>query len=70
MDLLIHLIEGGVGGAIVGTIVSTRVPRRQLRFALWVWLLFLGGQFLVNSYQAWASPQKAPISATHVAKTN
>jgi uncharacterized membrane protein YfcA len=70
MDLLIHLIEGGVGGAIVGTIVSTRVPRRQLRFALWVWLLFLGGQFLVNSYQAWASPQKAPISATHAAKTN
>jgi hypothetical protein len=70
MDLLIHLIEGGVGGAIVGTIVSTRVPRRQLRFALWVWLLFLGGQFLVNSYQAWASPQKATTSQTHIAKTN
>jgi hypothetical protein len=69
MDLLIHLIEGGVGGAIVGTIISTRVPRRQLRFALWVWLLFLGGQFLVNSYQAWAAPQKAPASQTHVAKT-
>src|ERR1700678_1902349 len=45
-DLLIHLIEGGVVGAIAGTIVSTRVPRRQLRFALWVWLLILGGQFL------------------------
>jgi uncharacterized membrane protein YfcA len=70
MDLLIHLIEGGVGGAIVGTIVSTRVPRRQLRFALWVWLLILGGQFLINSYQAWASPQKAQPAPTHLAKTN
>lgn len=69
-DLLIHLIEGGVGGAIVGTIVSTRVPRRQLRFALWVWLLFLGGQFLVNSYQAWAAPHKTQTSPTHLAKTN
>lgn len=62
MDLLIHLIEGGVVGAITGTIVSTRVPRRHLRFALWVWLLILGGQFLFNSYQAWAAPHKdAPI---------
>ena len=58
-ELLLHLILGGVAGAIVGTIVSTRVPRRQLRFALCVWLLILGGQFLVNSYQAWAAPQKA-----------
>lgn len=64
MDLLIHLIEGGVVGAITGTIVSNRVPRRQLRFALWVWLLILGGQFLFNSYQAWATPAKA--AATHI----
>jgi hypothetical protein len=56
--LLLQLIYGGVVGAIVGTILSTRVPRRQLRFALWVWLLILGGQFLFNSYQAWASPPK------------
>jgi uncharacterized membrane protein YfcA len=61
-ELLIHLIVGGVAGAIVGTILSTRVPRRQLRFALWVWLLILGGQFLFNSYEAWATPHKLTVS--------
>jgi uncharacterized membrane protein YfcA len=54
-SLLMHLIEGGVGGAVVGTILSTRIPRRPLRLILWVWLLILGGQFLFNSYQVWAS---------------
>jgi hypothetical protein len=58
MDLLIHLIEGGIAGAVTGTIVSTRVPRRQLRFALWIWLLILGSQFLFNSFQVWAAPHK------------
>jgi uncharacterized membrane protein YfcA len=67
MDLLLHLIEGGVAGAIVGTVLSTRVPRRQLRFALWVWLLILGGQFLFNSYKVWATPTKAAAAVqTHV----
>jgi uncharacterized membrane protein YfcA len=61
-DLLIHLIEGGVAGAIVGTILSTRIPRHQLRFALWVWLLVLGGQLLFNSYEAWATPHKLTVS--------
>jgi uncharacterized membrane protein YfcA len=56
------LIEGGVVGAIAGTLLSTRVPRRQLRFALWVWLLILGGQFLFNSYEAWATPHKLIVS--------
>ncbi len=54
--LLLQLILGGVAGAIGGTLLSTRIPRRPLRFALWVWLLILGGQFLFNSYQVWASP--------------
>jgi uncharacterized membrane protein YfcA len=61
-ELLMHLIVGGVAGAIVGTVLSTRVPRRQLRFALWVWLLILGGQFLFNSYEAWATPRKLTVS--------
>ena len=39
--LLLQLIVGGVAGAIAGTLLSTRVPRRPLRFALWVWLLIL-----------------------------
>jgi len=55
-SLLLHLIEGGVAGAVVGTVLTTHIPRRPLRLVLWVWLLILGGQFLFNSYQVWASP--------------
>lgn len=55
LDLLMQLIAGGLCGAIVGTMVGSRVPRRPLRFALWLWLLFLGGVFLFNSYHAWAA---------------
>lgn len=54
-NLLVALIVGGAFGAITGTIASTRVPRRPLRFVLWVWLLFLGAQFMFNSYQVWAA---------------
>jgi uncharacterized protein len=53
--LLTHLIAGGVAGAVSGTLVSSLIPRRPLRFALWVWLLVLGGQFLIHSYQAVAA---------------
>lgn len=51
--LLLELIVGGVAGAIGGTMLSTHIPRRPLRFALWIWLLILGGQFLFNSFQSW-----------------
>ena len=60
--LLLQLIAGGALGAIGGTILSTRVPRRPLRFALLVWLLILGVQFLFNSYQVWEAPHKAAES--------
>jgi hypothetical protein len=53
--LLMQLITGGIGGAIAGTLLSTRIPRRPLRFVLWLWLLILGGQFLFNSYHVWAA---------------
>jgi hypothetical protein len=56
-ELLLQMIAGGAVGAVVGTLLSTRVPRRALRLALWVWLLILGGQFLLNSYQATAIPK-------------
>lgn len=55
-QLLWELIAGGGAGAIGGTLLSNRIPRRPLRFALWVWLLILGSQFLFNSYQGWAAP--------------
>jgi uncharacterized membrane protein YfcA len=54
-ELLMQLIAGGIFGAISGTLLSTRIPRRPLRFALWVWLLILGGQFIFNSYHVWAA---------------
>jgi uncharacterized protein len=56
--LLLRLIAGGVVGAIGGTLVSTHIPRRPLRFALWIWLLVLGGQFLFNSYKVWTVPSR------------
>lgn len=61
-ELLLQLILGGVAGAIGGTFVSAHIPRRPLRFALWVWLLILGGQFLLNSYEVWASPGMRKIA--------
>ncbi len=54
-QLLMELIAGGIFGAVAGTLLSTRIPRRPLRFALWVWLLILGGQFIFNSYAVWAA---------------
>jgi uncharacterized membrane protein YfcA len=54
-ELLLQLIAGGIFGAIAGTMLSSRVPRRPLRFALWVWLLVLGGDFLLNSVRVWAA---------------
>lgn len=45
-DLLLHLVEGGAVGAALGTMLSTKVPKRPLKFALWVWLLLIGAMFL------------------------
>ncbi len=53
--LLTHLIAGGICGAVSGTLLSAAIPRRPLRFALWLWLLVLGGEFLVHSYQVLAA---------------
>jgi uncharacterized protein len=53
--LLLQLVAGGIAGAVGGTLLSTHVPRRPLRFVLWLWLLLLGGQFLFNSYHVWAA---------------
>lgn len=50
--LLIPLIAGGIAGAVGGTILSTHIPRRPLRLALWIWLLILGGRFLLDSYRS------------------
>ncbi len=47
--LLTHLVAGGMVGAMVGTLMAGSVPKRPLRFALWVWLLVIGAIFLYHS---------------------
>jgi uncharacterized membrane protein YfcA len=47
--LLTHLIVGGAGGVVLGTMGSRWIPRGSLRFALWIWLLVIGIQFLYTN---------------------
>ncbi len=47
--LLTKLAIGGVFGALAGSGVAPKIPNRQLRFALSLWLLVIGVQFV---YQA------------------
>ena len=47
--LLKHLIVGGVGGVLLGTFCAPYIPKRPLRFALWIWLLIIGIQFLYTN---------------------
>lgn len=42
--LLIHLIAGGVLGAIAGSTLAPRIPARTMRLALSLWLLAIGIQ--------------------------
>lgn len=46
MQLVEHLILGGVPGAILGTYSSRFVSKKALRLALWIWLLIIGSQFI------------------------
>ena len=55
-ELLKQLIIGGVVGAAAGTLLGTRIPRRPMRIALWIWLLILGCELMFKSYQVWAAP--------------
>lgn len=49
--LLWKLGIGGVFGALAGSGVAPRIPNRQLRFALSLWLLALGVQFVYQGAQ-------------------
>jgi uncharacterized membrane protein YfcA len=60
--LLLQMTAGGLAGAFGGTLVSSRIPRRPLRLALWAWLMILGGQLLFNSYEQRAVPRKDAVS--------
>jgi len=45
-SLLEHLVIGGFFGVILGTVAAKWIPKRPLRFALWIWLLIIGSQFI------------------------
>ena len=62
--LLTHLIVGGIAGVAVGTLSSRFIPKRPLRFALWVWLLLIGTQFLYSN--GWLGHTRATASAPAV----
>lgn len=46
--LLRHLLIGGLAGVAAGTWGAHFVPKRPLRFALWLWLFAIGAQLLVH----------------------
>ncbi len=47
--LLKHLVIGGLFGVGFGVLIAGRVPKRPLRFGLWVWLLIIGVDFLYTN---------------------
>jgi uncharacterized membrane protein YfcA len=51
-SLLEHLVIGGIFGVIVGTVAAKWIPKRPLRFALWIWLLIIGSQFIYTQVLA------------------
>ncbi len=51
-ELLKRLIVGGLAGVAVGSWSARWIPRRPLRFALWVWLLVIGAQFVYQNAPA------------------
>jgi uncharacterized membrane protein YfcA len=49
-QLLVHMAIGGVVGGIVGSTAAPRIPNRQLRFALSLWLVVIGAQFWYQAF--------------------
>jgi uncharacterized membrane protein YfcA len=49
-DVLLKMAIGGVIGGIVGTGAAPKIPNRNLRFALSVWLTIIGLQFCYKAF--------------------
>jgi uncharacterized membrane protein YfcA len=47
--LLKHLVIGGLFGVGFGVLIAGHIPKRPLRFGLWIWLLVIGVDFLYNN---------------------
>jgi uncharacterized membrane protein YfcA len=50
--VLVHLLEGGVVGALVGGFAAQRIPSRPMKWALAVWLAALGCQLFYRGITA------------------
>jgi uncharacterized protein len=49
-DVLIHLIEGGVAGILIGANLLSVLPARPLRVALSAWLTLMGAQLCWQAF--------------------
>jgi uncharacterized membrane protein YfcA len=50
VTLLLHMSIGGILGGIVGSTAAPKIPSRQLRFALSLWLVVIGVQFCYQAF--------------------
>jgi len=66
-DLLLKMAIGGVFGGIVGSGVAPRIPNRQLRLALSLWLMVIGLQFCWQAANSPAKPAANHVAQAHIA---
>jgi uncharacterized membrane protein YfcA len=66
-SLLQHLVIGGLVGVALGTLAARWIPKRPLRFALWVWLLIIGSQFIYAN--AFAASHKKIVTVTNLTQS-
>lgn len=64
-SLLLHLSLGGILGAILGSGFAPRIPNRQLRLALSLWLMFIGIEFCYQASQLSATPSHVYAHSSH-----
>jgi uncharacterized membrane protein YfcA len=60
--LLVKLVAGGLCGAVLGSFLAGKVPRRPLRFALLVMLVVLGCQLVTQGRSAPPTPVRAMLA--------
>jgi hypothetical protein len=63
--LLLQLSVGGILGALFGSGVAPRIPNRQLRLALSLWLLLIGFDFCYQAAQRSAAPHLVSHAYAH-----
>jgi uncharacterized membrane protein YfcA len=58
-SILIHLLIGGIPAVLIGTQLSTILSPRKMRFALCIWLIYIGGQLSYRSLTTGPAPAPA-----------